>query len=72
MEFHASQLISTGGECVQEKVRMGIDGNGHSVARGDGRDRFVRGDQVFSVVLSPVHEWLGGNGRGYQIIGVVG
>ena len=64
MEFHTSQLISTGGECVQEEVRMGIDGNGHSVAGGDGRDRFVRGDQVFSVVFSPVHKRVDGQGAG--------
>ena len=62
VELHAAQFVAASGEGVQEKVRMGVDGNRHSVAGGDGRDRFVRGDQVFSVVLSPVHKRVGGRG----------
>ena len=43
VELNAAQFISTSGEGVQEKVRMGVDGNRHSVAGGDGRDRFGQG-----------------------------
>ena len=64
VELHAAQFVAASSEGVQEKVRMGVDGNRHSVAGGDGRDRFVGGDQVFSVVLSPVHKRVGGQGAG--------
>ena len=64
VELHAAQFVAASSEGVQEKVRMGVDGNRHSVAGGDGRDRFVGGDQIFSVVLSPVHKRVGGQGAG--------
>ena len=44
VELHAAQFVAASSEGVQEKVRMGVDGNRHSVAGGDGRDRFGRGN----------------------------
>ena len=62
MELYAAQLVTAGGEGVEEAGGLGADGDGDLITGGDGGDGFVGGDEVLPVVLSPVHRWGEGGG----------
>ena len=60
VELYVAQLVTTGGEGVEEAGRLGADGDGDLIAGGDSGYGIFGGDEVLPVMLLPVHGGEGG------------